>query len=167
MAKRKLIDRTDLVGKTVRVTMFGGKKSVAFIVDKAYEGKFHNPNCPEWHEKQVLHVMGWTESGQAGNWIRTDCLASDVEIRGTVELVAKAFADLLREELGDEQFEEMRQRNVEESSPNICHSHDFCDANMVMIDALCEADFGHQDDCDARIDMMAEAWNYARIEGWI
>ena len=49
--------------------------------------------------------------------------------------LAFAFARLLREELSETDMGEVIARNAAETHPNVCHSHDFCDANMVMLAA--------------------------------
>jgi len=62
-------------------------------------------------------------------------------------------------------FEEMRRLNAVESNPAICHSHDFCDANMSMLEA-----FQYVMDRTARlsdqadIDMINAAWEHAKAE---
>jgi len=52
------------------------------------------------------------------------------------EQIASSFAAILRDWLTPEEFEEMRQRNQAEPNASICHSHDFCDANMAMDEAM-------------------------------
>jgi hypothetical protein len=53
--------------------------------------------------------------------------------------LAKAFGYLMQAELSRADFTQMIALNkaMPEHS-NICHSHDFCDANMVMLDAFKE-----------------------------
>jgi hypothetical protein len=55
----------------------------------------------------------------------------------TKEQVAKEFSKVLRSWLTPEQMTEVIALNREEKSPGICHSHDFCDANMAMLEAIC------------------------------
>lgn len=43
------------------------------------------------------------------------------------------FCRALREEIGDEEYAEVLALNAQETDPNVCHSHDYCDANMVML----------------------------------
>lgn len=50
--------------------------------------------------------------------------------------LAAAFSVELEQTLTYDQFEEVLHRNAAETDPRICHSHDFCDANQVMLDAL-------------------------------
>ncbi|MCK1671087.1 hypothetical protein [Bradyrhizobium sp. 150] len=49
-----------------------------------------------------------------------------------VTAIAEAFAEVLRQWLTREEMEAVRSRNASQSNPGICHSHDFCDANMAM-----------------------------------
>lgn len=56
-----------------------------------------------------------------------------------VEKVARCaalFVAGLREELTAAEFNAMRERNALETYKDVCHSHDFCDANMVMAAAF-------------------------------
>jgi hypothetical protein len=50
--------------------------------------------------------------------------------------LAKAFAEELNSNLTPEQIDEVNRLNVEEADKAICHSHDFTDANQLMIDAM-------------------------------
>lgn len=51
---------------------------------------------------------------------------------GAVRELAGKFSDLLVSELGRSTVEEVNKRNDQETDSGVCHSHDFCDANMVM-----------------------------------
>ncbi len=76
--------------------------------------------------------------------------------------LAAAFSVGLREELSPWQFEEALRLNGVEADPQVCHSHDFCDANMVMLEAL-EAlggTFSASDEQQAAL--ISEAWNIAK-----
>lgn len=48
-----------------------------------------------------------------------------------VTAIAEAFAEVMRQWLTPAEFEEMRLRNTR-YGPQVCASHDFCDANMAM-----------------------------------
>lgn len=51
--------------------------------------------------------------------------------------IARTFARYLFDDFDDlRTFREMRRRNAAEVNPRVCHSHDFCDANMTMEAAL-------------------------------
>ncbi len=51
--------------------------------------------------------------------------------------VARAFVTTLNDlYLSEEQMHEVRERNEDEENKNICHTHDFCDSNQAMLDAL-------------------------------
>ena len=59
-----------------------------------------------------------------------------LETLPTPEALAKEFARVLRSWLNDDQWESMLRLNKKGRSPLICHSHDFCDANMAMDEAF-------------------------------
>lgn len=79
--------------------------------------------------------------------------------------IADQFAAVLREWLSEKEWIEMRVRNSEQYySGTICASHDFCDANMAMLEAfkqvtgrdpdLAESDEDHR--------LWSEAWRLAK-----
>lgn len=86
----------------------------------------------------------------------------------TAELLAAKFSAILRDWLTAEQMEQVIQRNAAETHPGICHSHDFCDANMAMLEAA--ELFGL--DCDSCIHDEAAnrlwnaAWNLAKAKAF-
>lgn len=84
--------------------------------------------------------------------------------------VAKEFSRLLRETLSGYEFDCLLSLNADEPSDAICHSHDFCDANVVM-DEACKAlglvtIFGSENevatkDEDLAIEEQCNLWNEA------
>lgn len=50
--------------------------------------------------------------------------------------IAKEFARILRSWATDGEWKTMLEENAAEDSASICHSHDFCDANMAMDEAF-------------------------------
>lgn len=72
--------------------------------------------------------------------------------------IADLFKIKLIEEIGEENFNEALRLNIEENSILTCHSHDFCDANMIMLDAFenimgCKFDFSYK-----HYEVMNGAW---------
>lgn len=53
-------------------------------------------------------------------------------MKPTAEALALEFSQGLHSYLTEEQLAEVVRLNLAETSPGICHSHDFCDANMVL-----------------------------------
>jgi hypothetical protein len=50
----------------------------------------------------------------------------------TAYALALEFSQDLPAFLGSEQMREVVERNRAEAAPGVCHSHDFCDANMAI-----------------------------------
>jgi hypothetical protein len=50
--------------------------------------------------------------------------------------LAIEFSNSLQARLTHEELQEVVQRNAAETSIGICHSHDFCDANMVLYEVF-------------------------------
>ena len=80
-----------------------------------------------------------------------------------IESLAREFIEQLRADLTDEQIAEIVARNKAEQNPNVCHSHDFCDANEYMLEAFQETFPGkawHElDTTDGR---WSAAWDLAK-----
>lgn len=56
---------------------------------------------------------------------------------GVIEAISHEFAIRLSMEIGDENLREVVRLNATpEYAPTCCASHNFCDANMVMLDAM-------------------------------
>lgn len=85
------------------------------------------------------------------------------------EALAEAFVKQLREQLTAEQFAEVVALNGIELNPDVCHSHDFCDANMVM-DAAFKAfgidpmEYGYTEE-DGMSQEVCGLWNSAWDRG--
>lgn len=84
------------------------------------------------------------------------------------EKLARKFSQLLCEEIGRFKVCRVNKRNynalIRNSKTKVCHSHDFCDANEVMLQAC--KNLGiiiefEDDDDPARI-MFNEAWTLAK-----
>ena len=73
--------------------------------------------------------------------------------------VGDKFAALLREQLTAAEWETMCADNRTETDNGICHSHDYCDANVIMADAMDE--FGLS---ELEQDVWVAAWDYASIK---
>lgn len=67
--------------------------------------------------------------GDLQHMLETPFLDSCVD----VDRVAERFIDLLVKEIGIASFEEVVRRNASRSKPSPCHSHDFCNADLVMV----------------------------------
>lgn len=81
----------------------------------------------------------------------------------TAKELAAEFCRCLRAELTADELADVVQTNRLETSPNICHSHDYCDANQTMLDAM--AKWGL--DFDAVTEgLINEAWELAKKAGF-
>lgn len=74
--------------------------------------------------------------------------------------IARTFSRNLLAEIGEENLNEVIARNAKETSKGVCHSHDFCDANMVMDGAM--KMYGIADPSDENNHALwNEAWDIA------
>lgn len=89
-----------------------------------------------------------------------------------VQLLACSFVHGLRVTIGMDNMAEMVGRNLKEPrGESICHSHDFCDANMVMFEAFTDVmgrepgfvrDDAGQALSEADLELVNKAWDLAR-----
>ena len=86
------------------------------------------------------------------------------------EALAAAFVRILRQTIGEEKYAKVVALNGVELNPDVCHSHDFCDANMVMdaafhtfgVDPL-EYGYTEEDGMSQEVcDLWNAAWNRAK-----
>src|SRR5262245_38582271 len=82
----------------------------------------------------------------------------------TQEELAKTFLTVLRAWLKHDEFAEACVRNAQQEHPDICHTHDFCDANEAMAEAMERHGIVVDVDDDAQHALWNAAWNVAKVE---
>ena len=86
------------------------------------------------------------------------------------ELLAKTFSRLLQEEIGLDKLTEINELNKTVQYLSCCHSHDMCDANMVMLSAWCEVNDVPLEEADiynqGTFEAINMAWMVAQREGF-
>ena len=90
----------------------------------------------------------------------------------TVRQLAVRFGKLLRENMSAKEYRLVVHRNHKETQPSVCHSHDFCDSNMVMFDALVSLGFQKYGLSrsmleDPIVGLVNAAWNRWIQDPWI
>jgi hypothetical protein len=81
-----------------------------------------------------------------------------------VRVLARRFAQELRQTLTTGEMDQVLKRNADPAQhAGVCASHDFCDANVCMIDAF-ELTEGREPEASSDEDtaLINEAWNAAR-----
>ena len=80
----------------------------------------------------------------------------------TAAALAKRFAEKVQATYTNEEMVEVIKLNAEETNPDVCHTHDFYDANELMLIAYLEV---HCLPLDSDIDFssveLADEWNLA------
>ena len=86
-----------------------------------------------------------------------------------VKLLSDAFVARLKCGLDATDFRKMKELNKNETDQRICHSHDFIDANIVMLNAFEECfpqtRFDFED--ESHLAVVNSAWRLAKDEGRI
>ena len=81
------------------------------------------------------------------------------------EALAYKFSELLRKDLSRKFMVFIVLRNREECSKDVCHSHDFCDANVVMgaaFQQLTGREFTGSNMPQAAFNVWNAAWDLAK-----
>ena len=86
------------------------------------------------------------------------------DMTSTVQSIVLEFSQSLRSYLTPEQMVEVVQRNRAETHPNICHSHDFCDANMFLHEVFMRhgMDPADEDGMERWGVLWDQSWNLAK-----
>lgn len=71
--------------------------------------------------------------------------------------VAKRFSSALLNEIGLDNLREVNELNSKETNSHICHSHDFTDANQIMLDII-----GNPEDVESIWEEVSPAWTLAK-----
>jgi len=112
--------------------------------------------------------------GLAKAVLASDLAVNTPELAGLVaeietfrQALGDEFARILKDWLTPAEFTEMKILNNADPrarSGQICHSHDFCDANMAMLEAYCNLTNTHQDDfcLNCCLDDFNAAWLLAK-----
>jgi hypothetical protein len=82
-------------------------------------------------------------------------------------LLAREFGSLIQEALSRSEFQAVIDRNKNEESDSVCHSHDYLDANMYMDEAF-QAVMLREIDLDSESDteLWNDAWSIAKAAGF-
>jgi hypothetical protein len=75
-----------------------------------------------------------------------------------VNNLAVKFCDVLHEWLTEDELAIVVERNASRDCECVCHSHDFCDANMAMDEAWSRM---FQDEIDLSSEIDTDLWNAA------
>ena len=87
-----------------------------------------------------------------------------------VEDLAREFSERLKQTLSAEELNELVLRNRIETTPNICHSHDFCDANMLLHEVFIRhgMDIADEGGRERWGELWDAAWNLSKSrEFWV
>ena len=77
--------------------------------------------------------------------------------------LAEEFADIIRNELNNDELEIVNKRNAENGyKKESCATHDFIDANQSMLDAMESLNIEVDLDSDKQITLINEAWQIAQ-----
>lgn len=82
----------------------------------------------------------------------------------TIDKVARKFAELMKAEIGIGKLKLVNEQD-EDNTSNTCATHDFCDANMVMHEAMLHVtniDASDEGTTDETRELWNEAWDHAK-----
>lgn len=76
--------------------------------------------------------------------------------------LAREFSRRLLAEIGPENMAQLIAENAACAVEGICYSHDYCDANQVMIDSLPAIGQSYDGSDDEQWGLIDDAWDIAR-----
>ena len=83
------------------------------------------------------------------------------QIHSDVEKLSIQFSEDLLTDIGYANLKKAVELNHWDKDKNICHTHDFCDSNMIMLGAF-ESVFNREPTTDADSFLMDQAWTEAK-----
>lgn len=156
---RRGIDAT--LEQTGGMTMnFGVRVDGVYISGDAWgAAAFVNEQCIP--EEMVATICAYDPAGGGRNGV-AESLAEDVAV-WVAKRIALHFSERLREEIGKENLAEVVRLNATDEYIGSCASHDYCDANMTMLDAFRDAGLHSMmtpfNDCQQRLwGRVWQAW---------
>lgn len=84
------------------------------------------------------------------------------EIKALDVALAFQFSKELFDHIGIDCMIEMNRKNTAEISDTICHSHDYCDPNCSMLDAMLLFGIKYDPESQAQTDMLNDVWQIAK-----
>ncbi len=86
----------------------------------------------------------------------------------TAETLALEFSTALRAVLSADEMQMVIDRNAAETDSRICHSHDFCDANVVLYEVFLahEMDPADEGGMERWGSIWDSSWNVAKASGF-
>jgi hypothetical protein len=104
-------------------------------------------------------------------WLSDFILRWDMmqKIEDAQSQVARKFSELLLRDIGASNLDEVNLRNAvhaKQGDNGICASHDFCDANMTMLEAMAEVLDTDENEICGGPDGMSDATNALWIAAW-
>lgn len=76
--------------------------------------------------------------------------------------LAVEFSRQLEQAIGSVALESAVMENILESDPNICHTHDRCDANQCMLDAADALGIAFDPQDERQMKLFNAAWDIAK-----
>lgn len=110
---------------------------------------------------RVRNLVGEQQEAGVTNGSAEEC--GKTAARLVVKALGDAFAEELMATIGPKFYSQVRSRNEKETLEGVCHSHDFCDANEVMLNALTRFNIGPEFDPadEHHCALWNAAWDYA------
>lgn len=161
-------DRDELVVLRIslaRIAQTLGMDNELKVCALGYAGLHRQANTVErgWNDLACLIVEELENRTSTGSHMRTDSHVGTPF--PTAQAIADKFVELLRRDLSPEDLGEVCARNAT-AAPGVCHSHDFCDANMVMAEAFYTLGLATPVDIDYEINLELETAHDAASKLW-
>jgi len=84
----------------------------------------------------------------------------------TAQQLAVEFCKVLRSWLTDADFHAIIQAN-KESDPSLCATHEYCDPNQAMLDAMAKFGMDLDIESEKQGELIDKAWSIAKKAGFL
>lgn len=84
-----------------------------------------------------------------------------VRVLPSANCLARLFSQQVVDSLSTAELAEAVRRNSADATPGVCHTHDFCDANMLMHEAFVKCGLVMDNGEDVVEDALIPLWNAA------
>ena len=89
-------------------------------------------------------------------------------MNAVAEMLTNKFGAALRTHISPDEMDEVITSNQGETNPGICHSHDFCDANVVLYEVFIShcIDVADEGGIARWGQLWGKVWNRAKAQGF-
>lgn len=114
----------------------------------------------DWPQGEQAAMAAYRKLVNQSEALKCAAGALHTALKVTTQAISIQFIHSLKAVIPEQELEVLRERNRQRTSPGVCHTHDFCDANEVMAQAF-HAVVGRSFDSEIDGALWEQAWSIA------